>query len=197
MITITLPPLPGSDRPYPAVHLALYTNVRNAAFLHSQLIAGNKDFDYGFIDASMITSTTHLLTALQRSLQAYVSNTLKTRNVHSEIVFSLSPNNNISKAFTTFGITAASKTLFVFKVVTSPDFTAAKIDSHLKASVEGDEVEINDDAIRGTADMKKILGGYRIQDWRKPDNQKAEVARDDQGALERKVIDAMVLKYVA
>lgn len=37
-----------------AVHVALYENVRNAAFLQQQLLQGNTDFEYAFIDASAV-----------------------------------------------------------------------------------------------------------------------------------------------
>lgn len=37
-----------------AVHLVLVRNVRNAAFLHSQLLARNSDFEYALVDASVV-----------------------------------------------------------------------------------------------------------------------------------------------
>jgi hypothetical protein len=36
------------------VHVALYRDVQNAAFLKGQLLAGNAEFEYAFIDASMV-----------------------------------------------------------------------------------------------------------------------------------------------
>jgi hypothetical protein len=60
--------LPHYDA-YP-VHVALFTNVTNAAFLRSQLLAANPEFDYALLDASMvrlppphlISSPTHIPT---------------------------------------------------------------------------------------------------------------------------------------
>ena len=37
-----------------ALFVALYTAVENASFLKDQLLAGNADFEYAFIDASMV-----------------------------------------------------------------------------------------------------------------------------------------------
>ena len=37
-----------------AVHIVLYQDVQNAAFLHQQLLKGNPDFEYAFIDASVV-----------------------------------------------------------------------------------------------------------------------------------------------
>lgn len=37
-----------------AVHVALFQDVRNADFLHKQLLARNAAFEYAFIDASIV-----------------------------------------------------------------------------------------------------------------------------------------------
>lgn len=37
-----------------AVYIAFYRDVQNAAFLHSQLLSRNGDFEYGLIDASVV-----------------------------------------------------------------------------------------------------------------------------------------------
>ena len=42
-----------------------------------------------------ILSTTHVLAAVFRAANDYLSGRLKSRNVHSEIVFSLGGNNNV------------------------------------------------------------------------------------------------------
>ncbi|KAF4971230.1 hypothetical protein FZEAL_9898 [Fusarium zealandicum] len=48
--TVTLEHLPDSHK----IHVALFRGVQNAAFLHQQLLARNSDFEYAFIDASVI-----------------------------------------------------------------------------------------------------------------------------------------------
>lgn len=37
-----------------AVHIALFQNLRNAAFLRQQLLDGNEDFEYALIDANVV-----------------------------------------------------------------------------------------------------------------------------------------------
>lgn len=37
-----------------AVHVALFQNLKNAAFLRRQLLDGNADFEYALIDASVV-----------------------------------------------------------------------------------------------------------------------------------------------
>jgi hypothetical protein len=89
--TIKLPHLEA----YP-VHVSLFQDVKNADFLRQQLLQGNTDFEYAFMDATTIISVNHLLAAVFRAMNDMLQNRLKSRNVHSEIVFSLSPNNNVS-----------------------------------------------------------------------------------------------------
>ena len=47
--TINLPHLPSLP-----IHVAVYRDVQNAAFLKSQLLAGQPEYEYAFIDASMV-----------------------------------------------------------------------------------------------------------------------------------------------
>jgi EKC/KEOPS complex subunit CGI121/TPRKB len=53
-------PLPESIQlehlpPSYTLHAALYTDITNAAFLHQQLLAGNSEFEYALIDASIVS----------------------------------------------------------------------------------------------------------------------------------------------
>lgn len=48
--TLSLAHLPPSL----AVHVALYQDLNNASFLQQQLLLGNSDFEYAFIDSSVV-----------------------------------------------------------------------------------------------------------------------------------------------
>jgi EKC/KEOPS complex subunit CGI121/TPRKB len=50
--SINLEHLPASH----TVNAALFRDVKNASFLHQQLLAGNSDFEYAFIDASVVST---------------------------------------------------------------------------------------------------------------------------------------------
>lgn len=43
--------------PYTSVHVSLFKDVKNAAFLRKQLMEGNAEFEYAFLDATMVTNT--------------------------------------------------------------------------------------------------------------------------------------------
>ncbi len=91
MEIISLPHLPQQP-----LRVCLFKDVRNAAFLRQQLIEGNRDFENAFLDASVLLSRNHVLAACFRAINDELNGRLKSRNVHSEIVFALSPNNNVS-----------------------------------------------------------------------------------------------------
>ncbi|KAL7620807.1 hypothetical protein AAE478_009805 [Parahypoxylon ruwenzoriense] len=84
--------------PTHTVHVAVYRDVANAAFLHQQLLSRNADFEYAFIDATSITSRLQVLAAVYKAITAQLSGAMKTPNIHSETVCSLSPNNNHLRA---------------------------------------------------------------------------------------------------
>lgn len=73
----------------------LFRNLRNAEFLHSQLLARNRDFEYAFIDASVIVSRLQVLAAAYKAVNAHLAGSLRTPNVHAETVACLSPSNNV------------------------------------------------------------------------------------------------------
>jgi len=80
------------------VYAALFRGIDNASFIQSQLIARNAEFEYAFIDASCIGSRRQLLSAIFKALMTLLDGSLMTPNVHSEIVCSLTPSNNVSAA---------------------------------------------------------------------------------------------------
>lgn len=91
METVQLPHLP--EHP---LRIGLFKDVKNARYLRQQLLDGNSDFEYAFLDPAAVLSRSHVLAACFRAINDMQNARLKSRNVHSEIVFSLSPNNNVS-----------------------------------------------------------------------------------------------------
>lgn len=90
METVTLPHLPNQP-----LHIILFRNLANAPFLRQQLLQGNSDFQYAFLDAATILSRDQVLGGCFRAINDMLQERLKSKNVHSEIVFSLSQNNNV------------------------------------------------------------------------------------------------------
>ncbi|KAH9215145.1 kinase binding protein CGI-121-domain-containing protein [Leptodontidium sp. 2 PMI_412] len=145
------------------LHIALYHNVTNASFLHQQLLAGNTDFEYALIDASVILSRTHVLAAAYRAVNDMLENRLRSRNVHSEIVFSLSPNNNIAESFRRFGITPSTTSLLIIKLSTpTKTYLSSTVQEHLNSVIEGENVPFSDEVLSGGVDEKRVRKIYKL-----------------------------------
>ncbi|EDU43735.1 CGI-121-domain-containing protein [Pyrenophora tritici-repentis] len=159
---------------YP-VHVGLFTDVANAAFLRSQLLDANPHFDYAFLDASMIISPQHLLSATFLALHNFLTSRPKTRTPHSELVFRLSPNNNIGESYKKFGISDTTTTLIAVKLplstsgpegVYSKDesITNESVSKHLESVIEGACVDIGEtgEQLSMSRDVAKIRKVYKL-----------------------------------
>ncbi|KAI5790207.1 CGI121 protein [Geopyxis carbonaria] len=146
------------------IHIALFKDVSNAAFLRDQLLAGNEAFEYAFIDAATVVSIAHALAAAHQAVHSSILlQKTRTRNVHSEIVFSLSPTNNISEAFRRFGVSPTTSTLLCIKVSTATKpFLTDDIWNHLQEVVDGTPVAFTNDEISSLTEWSKVAKNYKI-----------------------------------
>lgn len=129
------------------------------------------------------------MAATFRALNDYLHNRLKSNNVHSEVVFALSPNNNvrmslkasshwkpyasadlfffsfcnqIAESFRKFGITDTTKDLFIVKIATSPEITHDKIAAHLQEHIQGTAVEPTDENLSKITNIDKVKKTYKL-----------------------------------
>ncbi|KAL1958422.1 hypothetical protein VTO42DRAFT_4523 [Malbranchea cinnamomea] len=191
--TIQLSHLPPSL----AIHVALYQDLKNASFLREQLLSGNAEFEYAFIDASLILSTTHALAAAFRAVNDYVNKRLRSKNVHSEIVFSLSPSNNITDSFRKFGLTDGTTSLLVMKVSTSPEITHDSVAQHLEKVIEGTPVPFTNESLMSISDLGKIQKAYKLGslvNTSTTNDSAAEREEDNQRRLENCIVGAIALR---
>ncbi|KAF7919803.1 hypothetical protein EAE99_008348 [Botrytis elliptica] len=198
--TIPLEHLPESH----TLHIALYRNITNASFLHQQLLTGNTDFEYAFIDASVVLSKLHILAAAYRAINDALEERLKSRNIHSEIVFSLSMNNNIAESFRRFGITPTTTSLLVVKV--APASSASQISERLSSVIEGEPVPFDDESLASMVDIARVKKLYKLNvtgggggkkggaNGVNGVNGKVESKADERKELEVMVLGAMALR---
>ncbi|KAL4906573.1 hypothetical protein BDW74DRAFT_150701 [Aspergillus multicolor] len=189
--TIHLPHLPSSLE----VHAALFKDVQNAASLRQQLLSANADFEYAFIDASMVISRAHALSAVFRAVNDYLNARLKSRNIHSEIVFSFSPTNNIADSFRKFGINDTTSNLLVVKVSVTPDITHESVAAHLAQNVQGTLLPFDDEALAELSDVAKIKKAYKLGSLPSATSKQANGALDEgKRQLELSILGAMALR---
>jgi EKC/KEOPS complex subunit CGI121/TPRKB len=158
-ITTTFPQYP--DR---RVLIALFENVENAAEIKQRVLQPASDADalnYAFISATTVYSIEHLLAAVYRAFVDGSDGQARTKSVHSDIIFSLSPNNNIMDGLRRFGIADNSLTLLAVRVL-NPEDDAAAIKAELTAVVRGDETEVSDAALARACAPEVLRKNYKL-----------------------------------
>jgi EKC/KEOPS complex subunit CGI121/TPRKB len=138
------------------------------------------------------------LSAVFKATSTAVNATLRTPNVHSEIVCNMSSSNNIADAYRRYGISPSTKDLVVVKVTfpvegTEP-LTQDQIWEHLKTNVEGEAVSITDEQISTATDVPKVRKYYKLNGLKWLDDIQDEKVK--QKEMESLVIGAMALRGV-
>jgi len=103
-----------------------------------------------------------VLAAVFRATNDLIHNRLKSRNVHSEVVFSLSPNNNIAESFRRFGIADTTTSLLAVKILDASNSDLPNPSAHLGASVEGTRVGLTGATLSEITDLSKIRKVYKL-----------------------------------
>ncbi|KAK3495739.1 kinase binding protein CGI-121-domain-containing protein [Neurospora crassa] len=187
------------------VYAALFRDVQNVDFLQAQLIGKNPEFEYAFIDASVIISRTHLFAAIFRALNTLTEGTLQTPNVHSDIVIGLSPTNNISESYRRYGLTPSkTRDVLVIKVVypklssenstitSEQQPTPESIWQHLTTHIQGTPVPLTNEEFTKSTDWAKVRKYYKLNGV--PDVERIDKA-DEEGR--RKEMEGLVISGIA
>ncbi|KAF2265506.1 protein CGI121 [Lojkania enalia] len=148
---------------YP-VHICMFKDVKNAAFLRKQLLEANPEFDYAFLDPTMILTPQHILSATLLSLHLHLTSRAKTRTPHSELVFRLHPNNNIGESYRKFGISDDSDRIIAVKLSLTPEITNESVGQHLGSVVEGESVDVGEgvENVGMWCDVEKVKKVYKL-----------------------------------
>ncbi|KAG2130451.1 CGI-121-domain-containing protein [Suillus bovinus] len=179
------------------VHVALFDDVTNAAAIRSRIVQaarnpgvdGNTEreaVNFAFIDARLISSPLHLQTAIYQALLSEAQGQLRTKTVHSEILWALNPTNNITEAIRRYGVSDESTTLIIVRVDVSDT-------PHLQRRMC--------DIIQGCMVPFQALG--KITDWSiikkhyKLDSESALKELQRNLDRERSIIDNIVVSSVA
>ncbi|EIW81984.1 CGI-121-domain-containing protein [Coniophora puteana RWD-64-598 SS2] len=193
METIHQPQFPSD---LTAVHVALFIDVFNAAALKARIVraatltgpegdAEREALNFAFVDASLITSALHLQTAISQASLAAAQNTLRTKTVHSEILWALCPTNNISEAIRRYGISDTSKALFVVRVDSA---SVGDVEERMRGVVEGRVVPLST--------LAELVDWQAVKKYNKLNTEPA-VKKAANVDAEHAIIDNIVISSVA
>ena len=95
--------------PTDPIYVFLFTEVLNAIELRSRLLAGDTDYLYAFLDADLVDSSGNklivvqvvsqlqLLAAVNRAVHDNHYEQMRTKHLHSEIVYALAATQNVQE----------------------------------------------------------------------------------------------------
>ncbi|KAF7637578.1 hypothetical protein Mgra_00002836 [Meloidogyne graminicola] len=106
-----LQPDPYDNTQTKFLRICLFTNVENASELRELVRKG--EIDASLIRAELLLEPFVLLAAANRAIHQSAHNRMITRSLSAELIYSLSPNRNISDSLNTFGIAENSHSLVV------------------------------------------------------------------------------------
>ncbi|KAI0029677.1 kinase binding protein CGI-121-domain-containing protein [Vararia minispora EC-137] len=179
------------------VHIAFFTHVSNAKALRARIInaaslTGKQGDDerervnFAFVDARPVASLLHLQTAICQAILSETQDVLRTKTVHSEILWALNPSHNITEAIRRYGVSDTTTSLLVVRV-TSPDLT--DVEARMKAVVDGQLEDLS--ALASTTDWATVKKYYKLA------GEDALKEADGDDVRERLVIDSIAVSTVA
>ena len=138
--------------------VALFVDVNNVPEIRANLLAGK--LNCALLNTEIIADVFSLLQACNKAVYSVTNQTMRTRNLHTEILFNLSPSNSIKEALTAFGVRDVQPNLIgvcLRKSVSETDGMESLINM-----VDGATKPLND--IEKYNDINKITKLYKITD---------------------------------
>ncbi|KAI0687320.1 CGI-121-domain-containing protein [Earliella scabrosa] len=179
------------------VHIALFRNVTNSAQIRSRIVRASQldgpdgetereAVNFAFVDARLICSFLHLQTAVYQAILAQVQNSIRTKTVHSEILWALNPTNNISEAIRRYGVADTTSSLIVVRIC-SP--TLDNVEQRMASVVLGE--------LSSLAELASVTDWASVKKYHKLNGEPALKAVAKDPARERVVVDEIVTSSVA
>ncbi|XP_047430643.1 EKC/KEOPS complex subunit TPRKB [Mugil cephalus] len=133
----------------------LFKEVKNAAELRKSAMEGK--INAALINPTMLVDTFQVLVAANKAVHLQTIGKMKTRSLYSEIIFNLSPTNNISEAFKRFGISDGDDSVMVVLVHSEDE---EQLLSDITDRVDGRQVPAQD--VSSLSDHAKIKKLYKV-----------------------------------
>lgn len=158
-----------------------------------ELVAGNKVYDFCFLNTNHIISLEHLYSSIYRSISNLENDCMRAKTVNTEIIFNLSPINNIMDALKRFGVDESLDKTIVIKIFKTSEVSDEILQStnrHLLNLLQVDpsqNLKLDDSLLFELVNIDKFKKIYKLND--------AKLGSTDiQAQLTRLAVGACVLR---
>ncbi|KAF8929452.1 hypothetical protein CPC16_001410 [Podila verticillata] len=138
------------------IHMACFISVKNAADLKERLQIQDKTLTFAMVESTLIMDVFQLLVAATRAAQDNDAGKLKTQTLNSEIVYNLSPTNNIAESLRRFGIEEMTTSLIAVKIGGEAD----QVMKEMSSTIDG--ILVSFSKLDQEKDMVKLRKYYKI-----------------------------------
>ncbi|CAH7687225.1 kinase binding protein CGI-121-domain-containing protein [Phakopsora pachyrhizi] len=195
--------------------ISLFVGVKNSGEIRDELVRASKSgdrsdqarLDWAFIDASMITSMEHILTSIYQVLISSSNDELKTKTLHSEILWALSPGTNIMDAIKRFGIGPKTSSVLLIKLLNKQklvNFDQEALEKESQELVQGNQVSVGRIGSDDIVNWKEVRRVYKLNEdpivksLNKPSFDGSDSSLDElQSKLNQIIVATVALKSVA
>lgn len=136
------------------LHVLLFVGVTNAAELQALLLKGAVEPEVALVNARLVAGTLALHVAANNAVAAHTNGSLRTRTLHSELVWSLAGSKHISEGLKRFGVAPECDALLVARFDATTEEVAAA-----RALVAGREVALEE--LPGLVDGAAVQKHYK------------------------------------
>lgn len=133
----------------------LFKDVKNAAELRQSAVDGK--LNCALITPTMLVNPLQVLVAANKAVHLQKTGKMKTRGLYSEIIFNLSPTNNISEAFKRFGMSDSDESVHVTVVHSRDEFHLV---SDITSRVDGQQLPVEHMSM--LTDAAKVKKLYKV-----------------------------------
>lgn len=133
----------------------LFKCVKNCAELRKSAMEGK--INASLINPKMLVDPFQVLVAANKAVHLQNIGKMKTRSLYSEIIFNLSPTNNISEAFKRFGISDTDDSVLVVLVATDDE---SQVLADVTEKVDGQQVPVAE--LPTLTDVTQIRKLYKV-----------------------------------